>query len=181
MVDIGVTNQCQCHCPHCYAAVGERATGMDELSASEIRSVIDQISNMGAIEICFTGGEPLLRNDIVELVDYARKKKMVSKINTNGILLTDDMVRKLKGAGLNWCMVSIDHSGPAGHDSFRGHRGCYEKAMEGLRELVRQEIPSGITTVASREIIRNGVLELIVSLAHEVYGRNYQTEHPARW
>lgn len=168
MVDIGATNDCQCRCPHCYAAYVDAAAEASELSTTEIRSVIDQASDMGAMEICFSGGEPLLREDIIDLIAHARKRKMVPKINTNGILLSEEMVKKLKAAGLAWCMVSIDHADPGPHDAFRGYRNCYAKAIVGLKELVRERIPSGITTVARKETIRGGALERIVSLGHEL-------------
>jgi len=168
MVEIGVTKECQCNCPHCYAIEDGYTSEINELSKREIFSIVDQIVDMGAIEICFSGGEPLIRKDIVDLVEYARKMKMVPKINTNGILLTENMVRKLKQAGLAWCMVSIDHSHPSIHDSFRGYENCFTRAINGLKELVKQGIPSGITTVARKELIRSGVLAEIVSLGHEL-------------
>ena len=173
LVEISLTDRCQCECLHCYAAnskgVGPTRLGASaEFSTTYIERILDQTADIGALDVCFTGGEPLLRADIVHLVGYASSKALLPKINTNGLLLTSTLVKRLKEAGLGWCMVSIDSPDSNAHDRFRQNDGCYQKAVSGLKELVRQRIPCGITTVARRAIIGNGDLRRIVQLGHQL-------------
>lgn len=166
MVEIGLTDRCQCNCAHCYAATNTPLSVQEELTTGEVMALLDQVAAMRAAEVCFSGGEPLLRRDIVDLVEYARARYVLPKINTNGILLTESLVQELKKAGLAWCLVSIDSPHMSQHDAFRGYAGCYDKAVEGLKCLVRRGVPTSIVTVARKGIIHNGDLAKIVGLGH---------------
>ena len=173
LIEINLTNRCQCSCLHCYAdamgeTVSDAATFDGELSTQEVRDVLDQAAAMGALDISFTGGEPLLRQDLPDLVRHARKNGLLPKITTNGLLLTTAVISGLKRAGLGSCMVSIDSPRAAEHDEFRRYKGCSAKAISGLRELVRVGVPCGITTVARRSIINNGDLRGIAELGHQL-------------
>jgi len=168
LVEISLTDRCQCRCVHCYAATRKPVAAQDELTTQEIFELLGQMAAMRISEVCFSGGEPLLRKDIVDLVKYARWKGVLPKINTNGILLTESLVLKLKEAGLAWCLVSIDSAQPSQHDALRKYIGCYSKAVEGLRRLVRYGIPASIVTYARKESIYNGNLAEIVALGHEL-------------
>jgi MoaA/NifB/PqqE/SkfB family radical SAM enzyme len=167
MVEISVTERCQCNCPHCYAR-SLSDNGAETLSTEGIESVISQAAELGALEVCLTGGEPLLRADLTDLVDYGSSLGLLVKINTNGLLLWPEQVAGLKRAGLSWAMVSLDGAEPLEHDTFRGLPGCFIAAVAGLRELVRQRIPCGIVTVARRSLLQSGGLQDIVKLAHEI-------------
>ncbi len=167
LIEITLTHRCQCRCVHCY---DERAptSVADELSTSEVRSLLDQAYALGCCEVCFTGGEPLLRQDLLELIEHARKKQLVPKINTNGILLDLGMIRNLKQAGLIWCSVSIDSHQPERHDELRRYKGCFKKAVEGIKELVRQNVAASITTYARKDGVYTDSLQKIINLGHEL-------------
>ncbi|HEX9157103.1 MAG TPA: radical SAM protein, partial [Syntrophales bacterium] len=126
LVEITVTNRCQCRCVHCYNETAPPVDDASELTRGEIARICKDAARIGFAEVNFTGGEPLLRKDIVALVKLARSAGMLPKMNTNGILLTDDMASRLKEAGLAWCAVSIDSSEPAVHDRLRGFDGCFK-------------------------------------------------------
>ncbi len=168
MVEIAVTDRCQCACVHCYAATGQGVPPEDELTTGEVLSVLDAAAERNATEICFSGGEPLLREDLLYLVRSTRQRGMMPKINTNGLLLTDDMVSQLKDAGLGWCSVSIDSADEAEHDRLRVHPGCFGSAADGIRRLVRQGVPASITTYARKDGVYTGHLEAIVELGHRL-------------
>lgn len=170
LLEISLTDSCQCSCPHCYAAAKDRGapSRSKELSSTQVKRAIDQAAALGALEVCFTGGEPLLREDLVELVGHARSRGLLPKINTNGVLLDHEMVARLADAGLAWCMVSLDSAYAAEHDDFRGYRGCYERALSGLRRLLELGVPSGISVVARRELLRTGQLPRVIALGHEI-------------
>ena len=166
LVEFALTDRCQCRCVHCYNDTDVPVSPADELSTSEVCSVMEQASAMACTEVCFSGGEPLLREDLPELIRYARKLHMVPKINTNGILLSKEMVGTLRAAGLGWCSVSIDDHKAERHDELRRRPGCFEKAVQGLQELVRQGIPASITTYARKDGIQSGELQKIIDLGH---------------
>lgn len=164
LVEISLTERCQCRCGHCFAANQRLLPEKDELSTLAVENLIDDLSKSGVTEVCFSGGEPLLRNDILDLISYAHRKGLVARLITNGILLSEEMVLNLKDAGLNWCSVSIDDPEAKVHDAFRRYSGCYEKAINGLKLLVKYKVPCNIITVARRELVHSGKLEDIVRI-----------------
>ena len=122
---------------------------------------MDQAKELGVVHVVFTGGEPLLREDIVELVAYAHKVGLISRLSTNGILLTRDMVARLKRAGLTQCGVSIDDPDPGTHDRLRGVPGTFVKAIEGIRHLHEFNLNCRILTYASHRTVTKGLREII--------------------
>lgn len=164
LVEISLTDRCQCRCGHCFAATQQPLPEEDELETSRVKGLLDDLSRLGVAEVCFSGGEPLLRNDIQELVSCARGKGLVARMITNGILLNEQTVADLKRAGLNWCSLSIDSPNSKAHDAFRRYPGCFDKAIEGLTLLVKYKIPCSIITVARKELLYSGALEEIVKL-----------------
>lgn len=168
VVEISLTDRCQCRCVHCAVADPDSQGAHGEMTTGVVFDLLNQMSEMRATEVCFEGGEPLLRRDIVELVKYARRLGLVPKINTNGILLTEPLVLRLKSAGLLWCAVSIDSSRPETHDALRGVPGCFDKAVDGLRRLVHHQVPASISTYVRREALRNGDLTGVVQLGHDL-------------
>ena len=93
--------------------------------------MIDQSQNLGISIIAFTGGEPLLRKDIFELISHVDKRKAVPILFTNGLLLSDEVAEKLAKAGLYSIFVSIDSPNPKEHDQLRGMPNLFETAIEG--------------------------------------------------
>ena len=162
LVGIDLTERCQCRCVHCYDAKAHssRAT----LATEGVQSILDQAAAMHATEISFSGGEPLLHPDLVSLVSYAHQKGLATKVNTNGILLSEPLIRELKDAGLNWCAVSLDSVEAAQHDTLRGYAGCYERAVQGLGMLVEHDIACSITTYVRKRDVYTGHLQKIVAL-----------------
>lgn len=160
IVTIGVTYRCQCNCVHCSTNVPNRKK-RPELETWQIKSIIDQTKKLGVVRVTFFGGEPLLRNDIVELVQYAHNKGMITRINTNGWLLNRKLIPKLKEAGLNLCDVSLDDPDPDTHDSLRGLPGLYQKAIEGIKILKEFNIRCQIVTYAAKKNVPSGLEEII--------------------
>jgi MoaA/NifB/PqqE/SkfB family radical SAM enzyme len=165
LVEISLTDRCQCSCGHCFAA---RKAPEDELSCAEVETLLNELSHMGVTEILFSGGEPLLHPDILPLIDFAVKKGFLVRLITNGILLDENMVVALKQAGLGWCSLSLDGPTPEIHDAFRGYPGCFEKVVNGLNLLVKHDIPCSIVTVARRDLIKSKGLENIVKLGADL-------------
>ncbi len=149
LVEISLTDRCQCRCSHCFAAT--KAPG-NELATADVETLLEDLARLGVIEVCFSGGEPLLHPDIIPLVTSAARKGFLVRLISNGILLDENMVVALKRVGLGWCSVSLDGPTPIIHNAFRGYPGCFESAVDGLRHLVRHDVPCSIITVARREL-----------------------------
>jgi MoaA/NifB/PqqE/SkfB family radical SAM enzyme len=166
LVALGLTRRCQAACDHCYAHV-PAIGGPEELRTEECLSVIDQLKGLAALQVLFTGGEPLLRKDIFDLIAYAHKIGLLTRISTNGYRLTRENVTRLKQAGLNQCGVSIDYSDEDTHDRTRKLPGSYERVMQGLGYLRECGIDRKIVSCVSREKIP-GELERIVELGERL-------------
>ncbi len=158
-VTVAVTYRCQCRCAHCYSSSPSRSLDR-ELTTQELLSVLRQVKGLGAMAVHFSGGEPLLREDLFELVNYARELGLVTRVNSNGLLLNETNVARLKAAGVTECGISLDSTDPAIHNSFRGVPGLYGRVIAGIETLGRHGVPCRVMTVASRESIPEGIRRL---------------------
>ena len=164
---IAPTYRCQCHCIHC--AVDSSQTGEKyEMTTAPIKSVIDQAKELGVIQVVFTGGEPLMREDITELVAHAHEAGLITRVITNGLLLNRALVKDLKKAGLTQCSVSIDDADPEIHDRLRGFPGLFKQAIEGIKNLSDFNILCQIHTYAAKRNIPDG-LERIIELGKQLH------------
>jgi MoaA/NifB/PqqE/SkfB family radical SAM enzyme len=162
-----VTARCQADCEHCSAAKHKHRE-KEELTTEQWKSVIRQTEDLGVVNIVFTGGEPLLRHDIYELIGWVRKDEANAMMFTNGLLLTDENVGKLADAGLFSLNVSIDSPDPKAHDGLRRVPNCYDKAIAGLQRAKDAGLVVGISTYATPERLRNGQVTQMIELAHDV-------------
>ncbi len=137
-----ITRRCNLKCIHCYAHAKTRQDE-DELSTAEGKAVIDDLSEMGAPVLLFSGGEPLMREDLPELAGYAVKKGMRAVISTNGTLITPETAKVLKDIGLSYVGISLDGM-KAVNDRFRGVDGAYDAALEGIRNSKAAGIKVGL-------------------------------------
>ena len=123
------TRTCNLRCMHCYAESDMEQH--DQLSGEEARAMIDDLAAFGAPVLLFSGGEPCMRPDLVELMQYAKDAGMRVVLSTNGTLITPELASEFAQVGLSYVGVSVD-GGPQTHDKFRGMDGAFERAMEGL-------------------------------------------------
>ena len=133
-ISLAVTNRCQGRCVHCYSFL-QRHEERPELTTAELESVIDQAARLGIFQVIFTGGEPLLRKDILELIGHARRRGLLTRLNTNSLLLDRDMALALKKAGLGQCALSLDDADPETHDRMRGLPGHHARTLANLSML----------------------------------------------
>ncbi len=159
-VTIAATYRCQVRCDHCYANSPSRPRE-DELTTDQLKSVIKQVKGLGAMAVHFSGGEPLLRKDIFDLIAYARSLGLLTRINSNGLLLSEKNVLRLRAAGLTECGVSLDSVDPEVHDRLRGTPGLHDKTLQGIRMLARHKIPIRVMSVALKDSIPVGVAQTI--------------------
>ena len=138
-----MTKRCNLRCIHCYAlAEGEDYRG-SELSTEEGKRLIDDLAQFGVPVILFSGGEPLLREDLPELIDYAVKKGLRAVISTNGTLITEEKAQRFAQSSLSYIGISLDGIGHV-NDLFRGSIGAFEKALAGMRNAKKAGIKVGL-------------------------------------
>ncbi|MFO0793229.1 MAG: radical SAM protein [Candidatus Brocadiaceae bacterium] len=164
--NLAITHKCQCQCIHCSADPFIDPTKRD-LTVDEIKTVVDGALDLGASLVIYVGGEPMLREELYELIQYVDKTKAISMIFTNGLLLTEENVQKLARAGLFSLNISIDSSESELHDEFRAVPGCYKKAFEGAERCRKAGILTGISTYATSESIMSGKLEKLLRIAQD--------------
>lgn len=146
MVVWNTTRKCNLRCAHCYInAVGEDESEADmgELATREVMNLIEDLVSIKSPMLVFSGGEPLLRNDIYELNMYAMKLGLRTILSTNSTLITMEVAKKIKEAGFAYVGVSLDGSEEA-HDKFRGVKGAFEKSLQGLRYLMGEGVKTGV-------------------------------------
>ncbi|MCK5916798.1 MAG: radical SAM protein [Cocleimonas sp.] len=134
LLAINLTQRCNLACQHCYLdATTLRDKDDSELSTEEVCHLLDDIAVMdhGSL-IVLTGGEPLVRRDIEEIIAYGASKQMAMVLGTNGALLTKQRVKTLQQAGLMGAGISLDSLNPDFHDQFRGQKGSWQKTMNGI-------------------------------------------------
>lgn len=131
IISWNTTNACNMYCKHCYRDAGCKAE--EELSTAEAKKLLDEIARAGFKIMIFSGGEPLTRPDIVELVAHATSRGLRSVFGTNGTLITLDMAKKLKAAGAMGMGISLDSMDAEKHNSFREFEGAWEGAVQGMK------------------------------------------------
>jgi len=143
-----VTKACNLKCVHCYAkAVEQKSKG--ELTHEQGLRLIDDLAAFGSPVILFSGGEPLMRPDLVDLAHYAVSKGMRAVISTNGTLITPQKAAELKKVGLSYVGVSLDGM-EAVNDRFRGKKGAFKDAMEGIRNCKAVGLKVGLRFTINR-------------------------------
>lgn len=137
-----MTKRCNLKCVHCYAQAVS-PDGQDEISTAQGKAIIDDLAAFGAPVILFSGGEPLVRQDLVELAHHAVGKGMRAVISTNGTLITKAKAKELKDVGLSYVGISLD-GGEEIHDQFRGVPKAFKKALEGIANCQAEGLKVGL-------------------------------------
>lgn len=164
-----VTRRCPMKCRHCRAAAADLAYA-DELSTGECLKVIDSLAarpgSTPAPMVIWTGGEPMTRPDLVELVRAATARGIRSVMAPCGALVTDERLAELKSAGVMACSFSIDGPDAESHDSFRGVNGAFENVTAAIAAARRVGMRFQVnTTVSKLNVDRLGeIRDLAVSL-----------------
>jgi len=148
IISWNTTQACNINCIHCYRDAGTKRS--DELNTQEGKNLLTQIARAGFKIMILSGGEPLLRPDIYELISHAKSCGMRPVIGTNGTLITKEATVNLKAAGLAVAGISIDSLDQSTHDHFRGCSGAWEQTLSGIESCREAGLPFQIhTTVTS--------------------------------
>jgi len=129
-MDLAITYRCNNDCPHCYNA---RERNFPALSTDNWKRILDRLWELGIPHVVFTGGEPTLRNDLVELVAYASSIGQITGLNTNGRRLTDrSFLNRLVEAGLDHVQITLESHDPQIHDQMVHARGAWQQTVAGI-------------------------------------------------
>ena len=133
---------CNQKCIHCYAA-GQKKKKKKELTTEEWKKIIDKCREACIPQLTFTGGEPTKREDLAELIDYSRW--FVTRLNTNGVLLTEELCQKLYQASLDSVQVTFYSANPEEHNQLVGAPN-WEKTVTGIKNAIKAGLPISINT-----------------------------------
>ncbi len=146
-----MTRRCNLRCVHCYAK-SEDISYDNELNHEESLKMMDDLADFGVPVLLFSGGEPLVHPRLSEYAEYAVKKGMRAVISTNGTLITPEKARVLKKIGLSYVGISLDGLEET-HDKFRGIKGSFKKAIQGIRNCQEAGIKVGLRfTINKRNV-----------------------------
>jgi len=144
-----ITRACNLKCLHCYESAGVK--DIDELSTEEALRGIDILADAGVLILAFSGGEPTIRPDILQLIEHSSKRGMFTAVATNALLFSSRRkVREFKKAGLQFAQVSLDGLNPETHDRFRGVPGCFQKTVQGIKNCVAESLFVEMATTATQ-------------------------------
>ncbi|MCU0230653.1 MAG: radical SAM protein, partial [Acidobacteria bacterium] len=147
-VTLAVTNRCPFRCWHCYNA----GRSEDDLSLDQLRELARELQRLGAVRVTLTGGEPLLRDDLEQIVGCFDDRTSLI-VGTTGDGLTPDRARRLADAGLFAVGISLDSDDAAEHDRIRGVDGAFRIALDGLAAARAAGLYPYVVTVAWRELL----------------------------
>ncbi|MEN6444309.1 MAG: radical SAM protein [Methanoregula sp.] len=158
-----LTDRCNLSCAHCYSRSGPGRTTEGELSTAEALGVIDDLAAMGVPLILFTGGEPLLREDIWELARHAGNRGLKLALSTNGTLITPDIARRIKESGIEYAGISLDGAKAETHDRFRNSPGAFEQTIKAFAACTEAGLRCGVRVTLTKENCHE--LEALVDLS----------------
>ncbi|OIO04015.1 MAG: hypothetical protein AUJ51_02740 [Elusimicrobia bacterium CG1_02_56_21] len=167
IIMLSLTGRCQCSCAHCGASA-YKDSGRPELSREEIQSIISKLGKMGAEEVYFLGGEPLMVPEVLKYISAASGLGMRTSLDTNGILLDGVMVSALRKAGLGKLRVSLDSPLEEEHDRQRGHKGLYKKVLAGIKNCLEEGLDCHISACATPSNLKDGRLRGMLDIADKL-------------
>ena len=145
------TRRCNLRCVHCYAQSADQAYS-GEMTTAEGFALLEDLAEFGSPVVLFSGGEPLMRKDLLELAGRAVKLGLRAVISTNGTLIDERRAEQLREIGLSYVGVSLDGMQKI-NDKFRGVKGAFEQALTGIRNCQKAGIKVGLRfTINKRNV-----------------------------
>jgi radical SAM protein with 4Fe4S-binding SPASM domain len=146
---LDITNKCNIRCRHCFTDA-KNNPNIKELNTDDIKKIINDLVKLNINRLALGGGEPLVRPDIYELIHYGSERGLRIHISSNGLLLTENNIKKLKKCGLNSIQISIDSSIAAQHDYLRNCPGLFDKCLETIKNIKKHRINLLVSTTITK-------------------------------
>jgi len=142
-----MTLRCNLQCAHCLSDSGVAASG--ELAARECLKLVDELARLKVFQVNIGGGEPFIKDHFLPILEYSHEKGLVTCISTNGMLIDDDLARRLAKLKMLYLQVSLDGATVDVNDRIRG-QGTYQRILEAVACLARHQVQFSINTVLTR-------------------------------
>lgn len=176
VVSWNLTYRCNLACEHCYLDAGgsplvesEAFADRSELNTEQCKKVVDDIAAFAPEALTIlTGGEPLLRRDIIPIIRYANEQDLWVVVGTNGVSITPTLAQLLKKEGVRGLALSLDALDADKHDEFRAIKGAWKNTVRGAKILHETELPFIVQTTVGRHNLQE--LEQLADFAHEEMG-----------
>ncbi len=149
VVAFNCTSRCNLNCLHCYSSSTSNLNN-DELTTTEAKQLLHQLAEANCPVVLFTGGEPLLRNDLFDLLAEAKQLPLRTVISTNGILIDSTAAKKFAKLGVSYAGISIDGDEQF-HDKFRQSPGCFKAALAGIRNCQKAGLKTGLRFTITKQ------------------------------
>ncbi|TFG47541.1 MAG: radical SAM protein, partial [Candidatus Brocadiia bacterium] len=148
-----ITRVCNLKCVHCYndSGIGKAC---NDITTSKAKEVIEDLAQFGVPSVLFSGGEPLMRKDLFELIEYAGACGIRTVISTNGTLISKETAQKIKRLGVSYVGISLDGIGQI-NDAFRGVDGAFDKAVTGIRNCQDAGVRVGLRLTLTRRNVQD--------------------------
>jgi radical SAM protein with 4Fe4S-binding SPASM domain len=165
-MDVAVSYDCNFSCGHCSAEALK--SNKSPLSIMEYKRIAREAIDCGVMAFHFTGGEPLLRNDLLEVIDVFQPRKNLISIQTNGWFVTDDFLKAYRSIGGDILSVSVDSVTPESHDSFRHKEGSWKKAVRALRRGKAFGLRTLMAATVTHQSMNDGELEALTKYSRSL-------------
>ncbi len=164
------TIKCNLTCAHCRRLESDEAAFKD-LSTDQAKNLVEQLAELGRAQpmmpvLVFSGGEPLCRDDLFELITYAKSEGITPALATNGTLIDSKVAEKIRDSGIVRIAVSLDGATAQVHNKLRQLEGSFERALEGIKHLRRKDLSVQINITLTKH--NAGQLEKVYELAKSV-------------
>jgi len=136
------------------------------LSTAEALALIDDLAGLGIPLLIVSGGEPLLRDDIWELLQHAREQGIALALSSNGTLITPEIAERLKKSGVEYVGISLDGADRETHENLRNFPGCFDAALTGLSHCREAGMKTGVRFTATRENLDD--IECMIRLSRDI-------------
>lgn len=173
-LDLHVTNKCNLKCRHCiYDSNGYE---MDDLSCAAVENIIPDLKKLGVKEVHLTGGEPLANPELFDIIKLLSEKNFVVRMQSNGMLITESNVKRLKKAGLKSILISIDGL-EKNHNWLRDNPNSYKKSIEAIKICKNFELYCRANTVLHKKNLDDifGILQVTMDLGVDQHSFFYLT------
>lgn len=150
--ELAVTSKCNLRCSFCYAGINCNAKKGKDLSENQLKRLLGKIRNEAKVpSVSFTGGEPMLRKGIYNLINFAKESGMRTNLISNGTLIDTEAARRLKRSGLDTAQISIEAPDPETHDHICGVKGSFYRSVNAIKFLKENGIHvHGNTTLSAQ-------------------------------
>ncbi len=148
-----ITRTCNLKCVHCYNDSGADKA-CNEVTTDEAKAVLDDLSQFGVPSVLFSGGEPLMRQDLFELIGYATGKGLRAVISTNGTLITPEVAKQIKENNVSYVGISLDGIGEI-NDRFRGVEGAFDRTVKGIKNCQNEGIRVGLRLTLTKRNVQD--------------------------